>query len=153
MTITCSGKYDTQDTDATNIIDHDAYKEDKVKRMAAQIPFIRDIINNNSLALQSSSTAIKKLLYAHPEIPLKDVLPRYLVPILTEKGVEIVDFFDETSFKGGIEFIFNYFFNDPNFTYETYKNMKRTTNSSAEPNPITYTVDPNLDDAESIDIY
>ncbi len=126
--------------------------------MAAQIPFIHDIIKNNPLALQSSSTAIKKQLIAHPEIPLEDVLPRYIIPILTEKGVELVDFFDDKSLPNGIEFTFNYFFNDPSLSYKRinrrYDNKRRQTidpkilNPNSNDNP-----DPNLDSAEEVTLY
>ena len=124
--------------------------------MAKQIHFIREIIEGNPLALQSSSTALKKLLIAHPEIPLKDILPRYIVPILTEKGVELVDFFDDKSLPDGIEFTFNYFFNDPSFTYKSTnrrydKNRRKTIDQEfLSPNSKD---NPDLNSAEEVILY
>ena len=123
--------------------------------MAEKIPLIHEIIKDNPFALQSSSKAIKKLLIKHPEIPLVDVLPRYIVPVITEKGVEIVDFFDESPSDGtefdGIKHTFSYFFNDPDFTYEDcIKRYQEAMNTTGLPKP-DFT--PDLESAEEVTIY
>ena len=143
----------TNENESTNKIDnrdHDMYKQQKIEQMAEQIPFIANIVKNDKFALQTSSIAIKELLIAHPEIPIQDVLPRYIVPVLTSNQVEIVDFFD-LKYPDGIKYTFGYFFAqviDEEFTYEKYLS------AYTKANDYPYTLDsPLATEAEEIPIY
>lgn len=126
-------------------IDHDNYKREKIERMAARNKVVQEILAAEPLALDSSSSAIKQLLYAHPEIPIKDVLPCYIVTVLTGKGIEIADLSD------AVELVFNYFFkNVPNFDYKTYIKILNT--SFKFPPPDDYN-SPDSVEADNVDVY